>query len=95
MSFLDRFRRKKEDEASRFARLLKTGRITEGGVLDIKSDDQDRITHVLYTYNIAGVEYDSSQQLTEEQTARPAGYAPGSSIVVRYDPLQPGNSIVV
>ncbi len=55
MSFLDRFRRKKEDEAARFARLSKTGRITEGSVLDIKSDDQDRITHVFYTYNIAGV----------------------------------------
>ena len=48
MSFLDRFRRKKEDEAARFARLSRTGRITEGSVLDIKSDDQDRITHVFY-----------------------------------------------
>jgi hypothetical protein len=95
MSFLDRFRRKKEDEASRFARLSRTGRITEGSVLDITADDQDRITHVFYTYNIAGVEYESSQKLTEEQTARPAGYAPGSGIVVRYDPRQPGNSIVV
>jgi hypothetical protein len=95
MSFLDRFRRKKEDEAARFARLSKTGRITEGSVLDIKSDDQDRITHVLYTYNLAGVEYESSQQLTEEQSARPAAYAPGSSIVVRYDTRQHGNSIVV
>ncbi len=95
MSFLDRFRRKKEDEASRFARLSKTGRITEGSVLDITADDQDRITHVFYTYNIAGVEYESSQKLTEEQTARPAGYSPGSHIVVRYDPRQPGNSIVV
>ncbi len=95
MSFLDRFRRKKEDEAARFARLAKTGRITEGRVLDIKSDDQDRITHVFYTYNIASVEYESSQKLNEEQTARPAGYAPGSRIVVRYDPRQPGNSVVV
>ena len=95
MSFLDRFRRKKEDEAARFARLSKTGRITEGSVLDIKSDERDRITHVFYTYNIAGVEYESSQKLNEEQTARPAGYAPGSTIVVRYDPRQPGNSIVM
>jgi Protein of unknown function (DUF3592) len=95
MSFLDRFRRKKEDETARFARLSKTGRITDGTVLDITSDDQDRITHVFYTYNIAGVEYESSQKLTEEQTARPASYAPGSNIVVRYDTRQPGNSIVV
>ena len=95
MSFLDRFRRKKEDEAARFARLSKTGRITVGSVLDINSDDHDRITHVFYTYNIAGVEYESSQQLTTEQTARPASYAPGCTIVVRYDTRQPGNSIVV
>lgn len=95
MSFLDRFRRKKEDEASRFARLARTGRITEGTVLDITSDDQDRITHVFYTYNIAGVEYESSQKLTEEQSGRPASYSPGSTVVVRYDTRQPGNSIVV
>ena len=95
MSFLDRFRRKKEDEAARFARLSKTGRITDGNVLDITEDDQDRITHVFYTYNIAGVEYESSQKLTEDQAARPADYAPGSHIVVRYDTRQPGNSIVV
>jgi Protein of unknown function (DUF3592) len=95
MSLLDRFRRKKEDEASRFARLSKTGRLTEGSVLDITADDQERITQVFYTYNIAGVEYESSQKLTTEQSARPAGYAPGSTIVVRYDPRQPGNSIVV
>jgi len=95
MSFLDRFRRKKEDEAARFARLSKTGRITEGSVLDITADDHDRITHVFYTYNIAGVEYESSQKLTEEQTGRPASYAPGSTIVVRYDTRQHGNSIVV
>ena len=95
MSFLDRFRRKKEDEAARFARLSKTGRITEGSVLDINSHEQDRITHVFYTYNIAGVEYESSQKLNEEQTGRPAGYAPGSMVVIRYDPRQPGNSIVM
>jgi hypothetical protein len=95
MSFLDRFRRKKEDEAARFARLSKTGRITEGSVLDITADDQDRITHVFYTYNIAGVEYESSQQLTADQTARPASYSPGSTVVIRYDTRQPGNSIVM
>ena len=95
MSFLDRFRRKKEDEASRFARLSRTGRIAEGGILDIKVDDQDRITDVFYTYNIAGVEYESSQKLNDEQKARQASYAPGTHIIVRYDPRQPGNSIVV
>ena len=95
MSLLARFRRKEEDEASRFARLSKTGRIADGSVLDVRSDDQGRITHVFYNYNIAGVEYETSQELNSEQTAHEALYAPGAHITIRYDPHQPGNSIVV
>lgn len=95
MSFLDRFRRRREDETSRLARLAKTGRIDDGSVLDVKFDDSNRITHVFYSYMIAGVEYESSQELTEEQKTREASYSPGTNITIRYDPKQPGNSIVV
>ena len=95
MSFLDRFRRKKEDEASRFARLSKTGRITEGSVLDIKSDDHDRITHVFYTYNISGVEYESSQALDARHQSLATRYWPGARVEIRYDPRFPANSVVV
>lgn len=95
MSFLDRFRKKKEDEASRISRLLKTGRIVEGEILDITSDRNGRITHVFYTYNIAGVEYESSQALDQKQQEASGVYAPGTRVVIRYDPRQPGNSIVV
>jgi hypothetical protein len=95
MSFLDRFRKKKEDEASRIARLLKTGRIVEGHILDITADPDGRITHVFYAYNIAGVEYESSQALDQKQQETSAKYAPGSRVVIRYDPRQPGNSAVV
>ncbi len=94
MSFLDRFRRKKEDESSRIARLSKTGRIVEGIVIDVRGDG-DRISQVFYRYTIAGVDYESSQELNGEQMARPASYAPGSSIIIRYDPRQPANSIVM
>jgi hypothetical protein len=94
MSFLDRFRRKKEDEASRISRLLKTGRIVEGEILDVTSDEQGRTTHVFYTYNIAGVEYESSQALDQKQQAASANYVPGIRVVIRYDPRQPGNSVV-
>ncbi|MGH9969121.1 MAG: DUF3592 domain-containing protein [Pyrinomonadaceae bacterium] len=95
MSFLDRFRRKKEDETARFARLAKTGRIVEGSVIDVRSNDHERITHVFYRYDIAGVDYESSQELNDEQKTREASYAPGARIIIRYDPRQPGNSIVV
>jgi hypothetical protein len=95
MSFLDRFRKRVEDEASRVARLSKTGRMTDGNIIDAVSDNSGRITQVTYTYMLAGVLYESSQALSDLQQQRSFEYAPGKQIVVRYDPRQPANSIVV
>jgi hypothetical protein len=95
MSFFDRFRKKKEDEASRIERLLKTGRIIEGTILDNTVDSEGRITHVFYTYNIGGVEYESSQPLGLQQQQSSKNYSPGAKVVIRYDPHQPANSAVV
>jgi len=95
MSFLDRFRRKTEDETSRITRLAKTGRITDGNIIDAVSERDGRITQVTYTYTIGGVIYESSQALSEQQQQRHTEYAPGKQITVRYDPRQPANSIVV
>jgi hypothetical protein len=94
MSFFDRFRKKREDEASRISRLLKTGRIVEGEILDITSDD-GRVTHVFYTYNIAGVAYESSQALDAQQQVLDKKYWPGARVIIRYDTRQPTNSVVV
>jgi hypothetical protein len=94
MSFL-KFFRKKQDEASRIARLVQTGRIADGEIIDVKLDAQNRVTLVFYSYLIAGVQYESSQELTEAQRTRAELYAPGTIITIRYDPRQPGNSIVV
>ena len=95
MSFLDRFRRKIEDEASRIARLSKAGRMTDGNIIDAVSDPDGRITQVTYTYELAGVLYESSQALSHAQKQHDGDYAPGKQIIVRYDPRQPANSIVV
>ena len=95
MSFLDRFRKKVEDEASRIARLSRTGRMTDGNIIDAVSENNGRITQVTYTYMLAGVLYESSQVLTDKQQQHSFDYAPGKQIVVRYDPRQPANSIVV
>ena len=95
MSFLDRFRKRVEDEASRIARLSKTGRMTDGNIIDAVSDNNGLITEVTYTYMLAGVLYESSQALDALQQQRSNDYAPGKQIVVRYDPRQPANSIVV
>ena len=95
MSFLDRFRRKTEDEASRIARLAKTGRMTDGNIIDAVSDSEGRIIQVTYSYELQGVLYESSQNLNLAQQERESDYAPGKQIIVRYDPRQPANSIVV
>ncbi len=95
MSFLDRFRKKIEDEPSRIARLSKTGRMADGRIIDAISDNDGRITQVTYTYMLAGVLYESSQDLSDLQQQRSVDYAPGKQIVIRYDPRQPANSIVV
>jgi hypothetical protein len=95
MSFLDRFRKKKEDETARVARLSKTGRIADGVVLDATSDSNGLITQVCYSYTIAGVQYESSQDLNPQQQKRYVDYSPGTSITVRYDPRQPTNSLVI
>lgn len=95
MSFLDRFRKKSEDEPSRIARLSRTGRMADGKIIDAVSDTDGRITEVTYTYTLAGVQYESSQALSEPQQQRSNDYAPGKQIVIRYDPRSPANSIVV
>jgi hypothetical protein len=95
MSFLDRFRKKTEDEASRIARLSKAGRMADGKIIDAVSAADGRIIEVTYTYMLAGVQYESSQALSEIQQQRSSDYAPGKQIVVRYDPRSPANSIVV
>ncbi|HKG80645.1 MAG TPA: DUF3592 domain-containing protein, partial [Pyrinomonadaceae bacterium] len=88
-------RKKPEDEASRIARLSKTGRMADGRILDAVSDSNGRITEVTYTYTLAGVQYESSQALSELQQQRTSDYSPGNQIVIRYDPRSPANSIVV
>lgn len=69
--------------------------MTDGSIIDADSDTDGRITHVTYTYMLAGVQYESSQALSDAQKQRDSEYAPGKQIVVRYDPRQPANSIVI
>ena len=95
MSFLDRFRKKTEDETSRIARLSRTGRMTDGNIIDAESDGEGKIIQVTYTYMLAGVLYESSQALSLQQQQHDVDYAPGKQVIVRYDPRQPANSIVV
>lgn len=88
-------RRQPDDEATRRQRLLKTGRIADGVIMDIATDEAGAIREIYFNYTIAGVDYEASQTLDDEQRRRQADYAPGAHVIVRYKPGQPGNSIVV
>ncbi len=94
MSIIDKiFRRKKPDANERRRRLLAHGRITDGVILDSTFNaDGEEIVFFLYTLN--GVDFESSDVLTDEQRRDPVKYAPGARVGVRYDPRNQGNSIV-
>lgn len=96
MGIRDFFKRNKTDgEAERRDNLLRAGRITEGSIFDVITDEAGAITHVFYNYELNGVEYESSQLLDADQRRRSADYFPGARVTVRFNPRQPGNSLVV
>jgi hypothetical protein len=86
---------KEDPEVLRRKRLLAQGRMTEGTIIDIETDDGGSIVEIYYVYNISGADYESSQSLDRDQITRSSRYKPGANITVRYDPGQPANSVVV
>ena len=94
MTFLDKFRRKKEaDPEQRRIHLLSYGRITDGVIIDTDTTpDGGEIVYYVYTLN--GVDFESSDLLTPEQLLQPVNYAPGARVGIRYDPRNQGNSIL-
>ncbi len=94
MSLFDIFRRKKEDaNVKRREFLLKNGRIVDGVIIDTAiSETGEEIAY--YCYSIAGVDFESSEILTEEQRGNRVKYAPGANVGVKFDPRNHGNSIL-
>ncbi|HVF27632.1 MAG TPA: DUF3592 domain-containing protein [Pyrinomonadaceae bacterium] len=96
MGILDLFRRKTvDDETTRRANLRRAGRIAEGIIFDVANDEAGAIREIFFSYNINGVDYESSQTLDPEQSLSHSDYTPGTRITVRYNPQHPGNSVVV
>ena len=84
-------KKKKDPFADRRQELLKTGRITDGIIIDTETrPNGDEI--VFYVYSLNGVDFESSELLTEEQRRDPLKFAPGAKVGVRYDPKNQGNS---
>jgi hypothetical protein len=72
--------------------LSKFGRVADGRILDFQQDESGLI--IFYSYNVANVDYETSQRLSGEQLSRKDTYTPGARVLVRFDPRQPSVSIV-
>jgi hypothetical protein len=88
-----------ELERDRRAWLDQVGRITDGTVIDVqelRADHQHASTFLIYQYDVAGVSYEASQDVTYlRQRINLHSCRLGLPTSVRYDPQNPGNSIVV
>ena len=86
-------------EMLRRHRINAQGRITDGTVLDVQELDSGaghRLQMVLYTYDVAGVQYECSQDVTHlHQLLDLHSCRIGVATSIKYDPRHPGNSIVV
>jgi hypothetical protein len=97
-----RLRRKTPEqlEQERRRRISEIGRITGGTVIDVSEMTTDKgsaeIQLLIYQYNVAGVRYEASQDVTslrhrvDLHTCRA-----GLMTSIKYDPANPGNSIVI
>ena len=99
VTYLLRRRHKTPEEVERERRALisKIGRITDGTVIDINEMDGTRPTQfIIYQYDVAGVSYEASQEITYlRQFVNLHSCRLGLPTSVKYDPHNPGNSIVV
>jgi hypothetical protein len=76
------------------------GRITDGTVIDVQELDpasgHRAATLLLYKYDVAGVSYECSQDVTHlRQWINLHSCRLGLPTSVKYDPHNPGNSLVV
>jgi hypothetical protein len=86
-------------EKQRRAFLDKVGRITDGTVIDVQlvnANGHRASTMLIYHYDVAGVAYEASQDVTYlRQWINLQSCRLGLPTSVRYDPHNPGNSIVI
>ena len=99
--FLLRRKPKTAEEIERERRewLNQVGRITDGTVIDVQempANEHRAATLLIYQYDVAGVSYEASQDVTYlRQRINLHSCRLGLPTSVRYDPQNPGNSIVV
>jgi hypothetical protein len=87
-----------ELERRRRDRLATVGRITDGVLIDARTLGGEETTEVspevlIYSYRLAGVTYDCAQDVSK-LPERVTGWRLDQPLQVRYDPRNPGNSVV-
>jgi hypothetical protein len=89
-------------ERERRLRLSQVGRITDGTVIDAQemasssNGTGNSVQLLIYHYDVAGVSYEASQDITHlRQFVDIHTCRIGLPTSVRYDPQNPGNSIVI
>lgn len=69
--------------------MLSAGQVGDANLLEIRGD------LLVYSYAVRGVEYTASQDISSLQAFVPDDVALLGHILVKYDPRNPANSIVV
>ncbi len=86
-------------ERERRQRITEHGRITDGNILDVQEiavTGRGWAQMLLYQYDVAGVSYEASQDITYlRHKVDLYSCRLGLATSVRYDPQNPGDSIVV
>jgi len=86
-------------ERERRTWLNQVGRITDGTVIDVQEltpDPHRAATMLIYQYDVAGVSYEASQDVTYlRQWINLHSCRLGLPTSVKYDPHNPGNSMVI
>jgi hypothetical protein len=88
-----------EIERARRSALAQTGRLVDGMLLDVcemDATDGRKLTLLEYSYRIAGVEYECSQDITAmREVVDPSEVRAGFPCSVRYHTHSPQNSIII
>jgi hypothetical protein len=87
-------------ELERRTELTRFGRILDGTVIDVQeledSETGHQMTLLIYTYDVAGVSYEASQDVTHlRQFIDLYSCRLGLPASIKYDPHNPGDSIVI
>ena len=86
-------------ERERRERINQIGRITDGTVIDVSEVNENgrgAMQLLIYNYDVRGVSYEASQDITHlRQFVDLHSCRIGLPTSVKYDPQNPGNSIIV